>query len=279
MSGDAQVAERAAEQSAETGRNPHGSFIWYELITPDPDAAAQFYGDVVGWTSRSAGMDGMDYRLFSIDGTDVAGFMAPSPDAGEGLRPGWLGYIGVDDVDASVARITAAGGAVHMPAMDLEDVGRMAMVADPQGVAFYVMRGASEQPSRSFAPTTAGHCCWNELTTSDQRAALAFYTDQFGWTKGDSMPMGEMGDYQFIEHGGAMIGAVMKQSDGGSPPAWNFCFRVPNIDEAIAQVTRSGATITSGPVEVPGGDMVINAADPQGVAFMLLAPGKTQGDQ
>ena len=257
-----------------SGRNDHGSFIWYELISPDPDAAARFYGDVVGWQSRSAGMDGMDYRLFSIDGVDVAGFMAsPSPD----MRPGWIGYIGVDDVDAAVARITAAGGAEHMPAMDLEGVGRMAMVADPQGAPFYVMRGASDQPSTSFAPMTDGHGAWNELVTSDPTAALAFYTDQFGWTEGDAMPMGEMGDYQFIEHGGEMIGAVMNRPPDGPPPAWGFCFRVHDIEGAGRRITAGGATITYGPTEVPGGDMVIQAIDPQGAPFMVVAPGKTSG--
>lgn len=258
-----------------SARNAHGSFIWYELISPDPDAAARFYGDVVGWRSRSAGMAGMDYRLFSIDGVDVAGLMAgPSAD----MRPGWVGYIGVDDVDAAVARITAAGGAVHMPAVDVDGVGRMAMVADPQGVPFYVMRGASDRPSRSFAPTTKGHGAWNELVTTDQAAALAFYTDQFGWTKGDAMPMGEMGDYQFIEHGGEMIGAVMNRSPDGPPPAWGFCFRVPDIEDAGRRITDGGATITYGPTKVPGGDMVIQAIDPQGAAFMVVAPGRKSGE-
>lgn len=256
-------------------RNPHGSFIWYELITSDPDAAARFYGDVVGWQSRSAGMDGMDYRLFSIDGVDVAGFMAaPSAD----MRPGWVGYIGVDDVDAAVARIKAAGGAVHMPAMDVEGVGRMAMVADPQGAPFYVMRGAGDQASTSFAPAIPGHGAWNELATTDQSDALAFYQDQFGWTKGDAMPMGPMGDYQFIEHGGEMIGAVMNRQSPDQPPAWSFCFRVPDIDAAQRRVTDGGATITYGPAEVPGGDMVIQAIDPQGAAFMVIAPGTTSGE-
>ena len=267
---------QTAGRSGAGARNAHGSFIWYELIVADPDAATRFYGDVVGWESRSAGMEGMDYRLFSAGGVDVAGFMAPP--SGADMRLGWLGYIGVDDVDASVAKITAAGGAVHMPAMDVEGVGRMAMVADPQGAPFYVMRGASDQASTSFAPTTAGHGAWNELVTSDQAAALAFYQDQFGWTKGGVMPMGEMGDYQFIEHGGEMIGAVMNRTPQSPLPSWGFCFRVPDIDEALVRVTSGGATILYGPIEVPGGDMVIQAVDPQGAAFMLVAPGKPRGE-
>ena len=255
--------------------NPHGSFIWYELLTDDPDAAATFYGDVIGWTGRSAGMPDVDYRLFSAGGTDVAGHMKLPAEAAEmGARPGWLGYIGVDDVDETVSSITAAGGKVHMPAMDMAGVGRMAMVADPQGVPFYVMRGASDEASTSFDPTTAGHCSWNELSTPDQAGALAFYTGQFGWEKGDAMPMGDMGDYQFINQGGAMIGAVMTNPPGGDRPSWKFAFNVPDIHVAAGKIKSGGGAIHYGPVEVPGGDLVVMASDPQGARFMAVGKGK-----
>jgi predicted enzyme related to lactoylglutathione lyase len=253
-------------------RNPHGSFIWYELLTADPDAAAAFYGDVLGWTAASADQPGVDYRLFSASGTPVAGHLK-LPDGAEeaGMRPGWLGYIGVDDVDASVSRIRAAGGQVHMPAMDMPGVGRMALLADPQGVPFYVMRGESEEASSSFDAKKAGHCSWNELSTPDQEGALEFYTREFEWQAGDVMPMGEMGGYQFIEQAGAMIGAMMT-SPPDSRPAWNFAFGVRDIDEAAARIAAAGGTVDHGPIEVPGGDHVVMATDPQGARFMAVGP-------
>lgn len=253
-------------------RNRHGSFIWYELLTADPDGAAAFYGDVLGWTAAGAGQPGIDYRLFSANGTPVAGHMK-LPDGAEeaGMRPGWLGYIGVDDVDAAVADIVGAGGKVHMPAMDLEGVGRMALVADPQGVPFYVMRGASEEASTSFDWVKAGHCSWNELSTPDQAGALAFYTGRFGWAKGDVMPMGEMGGYQFIHHGDEMIGAMMTNPPG-MPAGWKFAFGVRDIDQAAAKIAAAGGTVHHGPIEVPGGDRVVMASDPQGARFMAVGP-------
>ena len=254
------------------GRNPHGSFVWYELLTADPDSAAAFYGDVIGWTASSAGQPGVDYRLFSAGGVPVAGHMKlPEAAAEAGMAPGWLGYIGVDDVDSAVAGIEDAGGRVHMPAMDLEGVGRMALVADPQGVAFYVMRGAGDSPSPSFDSKKAGHCSWNELSTPDQAAALAFYTARFGWKAGDVMPMGELGGYQFIEQDGDMIGAIMT-SPPGLRPAWNFAFGVGDIDSAAARIEAGGGTVHHGPVEVPGGDRVVMASDPEGVRFMAVGP-------
>lgn len=253
--------------------NLHGSFLWYELLTSDPDAAGKFYGDVIGWESRSANQEGMDYRLFSASGSDIGGYMALPPEAADcGAKPGWLGYIAVDDVDASVERITAAGGKVQMPAMDIEGVGRMAMVADPQGVPFYVMRGLSDETSDAFDPQQMGHCAWNELSTSDQVGALAFYGEQFGWTKGDVLPMGDAGDYQFIHLGEEMIGAVMTNPPEAPPPAWTFAFNIPDIDEGVAKVTNGGGTIVYGPVEVPGDAMVVVAVDPQGAKFSLVAP-------
>lgn len=258
--------------------SPHGSFIWYELMTTDTGAAGRFYADVVGWTVGDFDGDVSGYRIFSAGEAGVTGMMALPADAAQsGMRPGWLGYIGVDNVDAAVASITAAGGAVRTPARDLPGVGRMAMVADPQGVAFDVMRGVSELSSTSFDadPNAIGRCGWNELATADPKLALDFYIGQFAWTKGDAMKMGEMGDYQFIHHAGTMIGGVMKCMPGGPPPRWGFYFRVADIDVAARRTRDGGGTIVHGPAEVPGGMHVLVATDPQGATFALV--GKRAG--
>jgi predicted enzyme related to lactoylglutathione lyase len=142
--------------------NPHGSFIWYELMTTDTAAAGRFYSDVVGWTIGDFGGGVPGYRILSAGERGVGGMMTIPAEARQGgMRPVWLGYLGVEDVDAALAAITTAGGTVHMPATDLPDVGRIAMVADPQGATFYVMRGASQQSSSSFDPAATGHCAWN----------------------------------------------------------------------------------------------------------------------
>lgn len=256
--------------------NAHGEFIWYELMTPDPEASKAFYDKVVGWNIGPRPAGDMDYRMIeAADGT-VGGVMRLTQDMiSGGAHPMWLGYFGVDNVDASVATITAAGGKVHMPATDIPDVGRLAMVTDPQGVPFYVMRGASDGTSTAFSRTSMGHVCWNELRTPHDAAALAFYDKHFGIKKVGAMPMGEMGDYSFLANteGGDAIGAVMK-APPGAPHMWGFYFRVPDINAAKATVEASGGTIAHGPNEVPGGEMVLSAIDPHGVHFGLVAPGK-----
>ena len=264
--------------------NQHGDFIWYELLTDDADAAGDFYGKVIGWTSVGAGQPGMDYRFFSSgDGSDtkdgVGGYMAITPEMAEhGAQPAWVGYIGVDDVDTTVAKLVAAGGAVLMPAMDLDGVGRMAMVADPQGAPFYVMKGASEEASHSFASLEPkiGHCAWNELSTTDPEAAKAFYGSLFGWSKDGEMDMGPMGKYEFLKASGGRfaLGAVMPKMPEMPVCAWSYYFRVADIDAGVSAIETNGGTILQPPIEIPGGDFSLMALDPAGAAFGLVGPRK-----
>jgi predicted enzyme related to lactoylglutathione lyase len=252
--------------------NPHGTPIWYELITGDPAAAGAFYQKVIGWQDGGcpgATVEGSgDYHVYvAPDGQGVAGMMK-TPE-GAPPEPRWFSYIGVDDVDAAAGKIVAAGGSIHMPPTTMEGVGRMAMVADPQGVVFYVMKGSSPEASTAFKRMAPGHGEWNELQTSDDQAALAFYGDQFGWTKDGAMPMGEMGDYSFLGHDGGMIGAVMK-APPGEAPGWNYFFRVGDIDAAKQRIEEAGGSIVQEPMEVPGGDFVIYARDPQGAKFGVV---------
>jgi hypothetical protein len=255
--------------------NPHGSFIWYELMTQDAPAAKTFYDAVVGWDIGDP-MPGMDYRMINAPDGMAGGVMGIGADMlAAGARATWLGYFGVDDVDASVASIVADGGKVHLPAFDAPGVGRLAMVTDPQGNPFYVMRGASEESSTAYSRMNPQHVGWNELVTADDAAALAFYAKQFNLAKVGVMPMGPMGDYSFIantESAGEAIGAVMKTGDG-SRTGWGFYFNVPDIHAAKAAVEAGGGRVHHGPNEVPGGQLVMQCADPEGVFFGLAGPG------
>ena len=256
--------------------NPEGTPIWYELMTADPDASKAFYDDVIGWTVEAQPSGEMDYRMIDSGsgGGLVGGVMRLTADMqSHGAKPTWLFYIGVNDVDASVEKIKAAGGSVLMPAWDIPGIGRMAMVADPQCIPFYVMRGASDESSTAYDRMGMGKCNWNELSTPDQAAGNEFYATVFGWTYPDKMPMGPMGDYIFVNVGDQVIGATMNHSGEGPPPAWRFYFRAPDIEEAAAKVTKNGGTVHAGPMEVPGGDRVIVASDPHGVMFGVVGPG------
>lgn len=253
-----------------------GDFIWYELTTPDPLAAAGFYEAVLGWRQRPVENPAMPYHLFSMAGVDVSGAMTLTADmAACGARPGWLAYIGVADTDAAAAALIADGARQIVPPTDIPGVGRFALLTDPQGAPFYIMRGGSEGGSTAFAPNLAGHCQWNELSSTDPVAALGFYSRHFGWQKSTAMPMGEAGTYQLVSHGGGDIGAVMPQLQPGAPSSWLFYFGVADIDTAEASLKARGAAILHGPSEVPGQIFIIVATDPQGAVFGVVGPRAT----
>jgi uncharacterized protein len=269
--------------------NHHGDFIWYELMTPDGAASAAFYGPMLGWTY--GGND--EYREIQGSEGGVGGMLQLTPEmTAGGARPAWVGYILVDDVDKMVASVADGGGTVYMPARDMPGVGRFAMVADPQGAPFYVMKPTppADNPDAasnafSYDRPRVGHCAWNELATSDPAAALHFYGQRFGWVKDGEMDMGPMGKYEFIRHTGrapdgspsgqGMLGAVMPKVPEVPVSAWNHYFRVADIDAAVAHIEANGGKVIHGPAEIPGGDFSMNGIDPQSAFFALVGSRKS----
>ncbi|HEX5238454.1 MAG TPA: VOC family protein [Sphingomicrobium sp.] len=257
------------------GLNPPGSFIWYELMTTDAEGAKAFYDAVVGWTIGEASPEFQGYRMIGRSDGKFNGGVLPLTDEMQqhGARPMWLGYLNVDDVDATAASIEGAGGKTLMK-HDIPNVGRIAMVADPQGVPFYIMKPippANDPNARSdvYSREAPQRVAWNELMTSDQAGALDFYLGQFGWTKGDAMPMGEMGTYQLVSHDGDSIGAIMTKAPD-KPSRWRFYIRVDDVDRSKSTIESKGGTVVHGPMEVPGGDRVLIGIDPHGAEFALV---------
>ena len=253
-----------------------GSFIWYELMTTDPLGAKAFYDAVVGWNidAQSASPD-MDYRMIARPGGEMTGgvFTLNQEMLDQGGHPIWLGYIGVDDCDAAAKAIEASGGKVTMPPMNIPMAGRIAMVADCCGAAYYIMTPAPPPgggESTAFSPDGIGSCGWNELYAGNAASAIAFYTGLYGWTLPEPMDMGPMGKYQFINHDGVTIGAIMGKPPHMQVPGWNHYFRVADIDAAHAAIAANGGQVLNGPMQVPGDDWVIKGMDPQGAAFALV---------
>ncbi len=263
-------------QHNRTGPNPPGDFIWYELMTPDAEGAKAFYDAVVGWSVGEAVAEYNGYRMINTsDGGFAGGVLSLSAEMKQhGARPIWLGYIHTRDVNSQIASIEAAGGKALMPATDIPNVGRIALVADPQGAPFYVMTpippvGRENEPSTVFSPGDPERCAWNELSTSDPASARSFYGGQFKWATDNFMPMGDHGEYRFIDLEGLTLGAIAG-SRGDQPPHWRFYFRVPSVSKAQELAEKAGGKILMGPMEVPGGDHIVIGMDPQGAEFALV---------
>jgi predicted enzyme related to lactoylglutathione lyase len=249
--------------------NFNGKFVWHELMTTDADAARKFYSEVVGWQTRDAGIPGMAYTVVSVGEAGVGGIMTLPAEAA-GAKPGWIGYIAVDDVDAYVGRVKQAGGAVHKPAQDIPGVGRFAVVADPQGAIFILFKGTVTEPPQQPSPQTPGAIGWNELHAKDWESAFGFYSGLFGWTKGESVDMGPMGTYQLFAAGAEAVGGMMSNFQPAPGPFWLYYFSVDAIDAAGSRVTANGGQVLQGPHEVPGGMWIMQCQDPQGASFALV---------
>lgn len=266
--------------------NPDGTPVWFELSTPDADAARDFYAAVAGWTIAPSPMaEHGGYLIASApDGAGVAGMMTPPPEAP--AFPGWAVYFGVSDVDAAAAKVTGLGGAIVFGPMDIPHVGRFAIATDPQGVTLVLMTGSSPEDSAAFRQVpgadSLGHGVWIELATPDPDGALAFYGALFGWENQGAMPMpvlseaegGEAGDYTFLGAGEARPGAVMSSATTGAPARWTWYVHVADIDAAIATAQAKRGTLLQGPDQIPGGDYSASIADPSGAQIGLVGPRK-----
>ena len=167
--------------------NSHGRFVWYELMTTDIEAAKAFYASVVGWGARDASMRGSTFSLFTVGESPVAGLMNVPEDARRmGATPHWIGYVGVDDVDAAVDQIKQLGGAVYVPPTDVPDISRFSVVADPQMATLALVKGQKSSRAQSAGLGAPGRVGWHELLAADWEKAFAFYSELFGWQKADS---------------------------------------------------------------------------------------------
>lgn len=251
----------------------HGKFVWYELMTTDTAAAERFYRSVIGWDAHDSGMPGMAYTLFAAGMTDVAGLMqVPEEARAMGAPPSWIGYVAVDDVDASAAQVKQEKGSVYRAPDDIPGIGRFAIVADPQGAVLALFKGAGEMPGAPAPGGTPGHAGWRELHAVDRDAAVAFYSKMFGWTKGEALEMAPGFVYQIFTRGSEMLGGMMTKNENSPAPFWLYYFNVAGVDGAVARIEAGGGQVLNGPHQVPGGSWIVQGRDPQGAMFAIVGP-------
>jgi uncharacterized protein len=252
----------------------HGRFVWYDLTTTDMEAAKAFYTKVMGWGAQDMSMPGTAYILFTAGQTLVCGLTQLPEDAKKlGGKPRWLGYIEVDDVDATADLIKRLGGAVHVPPTDFFNVSRFAVVADPQAATFGLIRWLRPGRELPVEPDTSGRVGWHELLAADRERALDFYRALFGWQRADTK-VGATGTYQLFSAGEQTIGGMLTKPRKVSVPAWVYYFNVVDIDAAAKHVKAGGGQVLDGPIEVPDGSWILQCLDPQGAIFALAGKRK-----
>jgi predicted enzyme related to lactoylglutathione lyase len=245
-----------------------GRFAWYELMTTDVAAARAFYSNVVGWKARDASTTELAYTLFIAGDDPVSGLMALPEEARRmGATPRWMGYVGVDNADATTDRIKRLGGAVYVPPTD-SNIGRISVVADPQTAILALverLKTGSSEPAELDQP---GHVGWHELLAADWAKAFGFYAELFGWQKVDT-ESGPVDAYQLFSAGGQTIGGMFTKRPVEPIPYWLLYFNVGDIDAATERVRRGGGQVFEGPFVVPEGSWIARCIDPQGAIFAL----------
>lgn len=250
---------------------PNGRFCWYELMTTDPDAAADFYGRVAGWTTCPWGEGENPYIMWMNGETPVGGLMELPK---EGVPACWLGYVSTPDVDATNEKVRSLGGSI-LEELAIPQVGRISVVRDPQGGVLSVIEPEGDAPGHD-AMAAVGEVSWHELGTTDWEAAWRFYSELFGWQESSRMEMpGDAGVYQMFSRGAHPLGGMFNLHGAtpddapAMPVGWAFYVRVPDARAAVETIKELGGEVMNGPMEVPGGDLVAQCKDPQGVVFAV----------
>ncbi len=246
----------------------HGRFIWQELVTDDMAAAGSFYSKVIGWRVRPDAHQGGNYSILATEHGGVGGVTSLPDEARlSGGRAHWLPYVGVENVDATAAKAERLGGRILHAPSDIQDAGRYAVLADPQGASFGIYR-PKNPPAAGKSPATPGEVAWEELASTDFEAALRFYGDLFGWQVLRRTEMGSAGTYVVFGRGGVQQGGMYKLPAQVPTPYWLSYIEVSNTEAAADAARQAGGRVTSGPMDVPGG-RVAQLLDPHGVPFAV----------
>jgi len=237
-----------------------GTFVWHENVSSDPQRAQDFYTGLFGWEIEHFKSGDYDYPMISSNGQTHGGF----PTVPEGTPPHWAGNVRVESVDDTVEKVQSAGGRLVAGPMDVEEVGRYAVVADPQGAVLAVF-----QP-RGDGPEGAGVFVWDELGTQDVDGAESFYDAVFGWTTSD---MGEeYGGYKIFNLGEKGVGGLMKLPDTSIPSMWAPYIATDDVDATISKAQELGASVVVEAMDIPNVGRIAVLKDPVGAVFGLLKP-------
>ena len=242
-----------------------GTFVWHENVSTDPKRAQEFYNALFGWGTEVFKTDEFEYPMISVDGQSHGGF----PTVQEGTPPHWAGNVAVESVDDTVEKAKSAGGTLIHGPQDIPDVGRFAVLADPQGAVFVAFQPNGE------APQTAGVFVWDELGTQDVEGAERFYNAVFGWTTAD---MGEeYGGYKIWKNGETDVGGLMKMPEPSIPSMWSPYVAVEDVDATVAKAGELGGATLMEPMDVPNVGRIAVLKDPVGAVVGIIKPTPPQG--
>lgn len=243
----------------------HGRFVWRELMTTDVEDAKGFYGELFGWAFKGSEMPGgTTYWVASAGEKQVGGLMQKPKDVD--APPHWSGYVSVPDVDAATARAKAEGGQSPM-SLDIEGVGRMGLILDPNGAVSWAFKASTGDTPMTGRPQV-GEFCWESLATQDLAKAKSFYQAVYGWKPSEFNGMTVFGVAEGME---GQVADVMP-SPPGAPSFWGSHVVVAKVADARARVAKLGGKILMEEIAVPNIGLISVVQDRQGATISLFEP-------
>ncbi|MGH9090133.1 MAG: VOC family protein [Acidimicrobiales bacterium] len=243
----------------------HGVPSWVDVSVPDLPAARAFYAALFGWDVPEGPPEAGGYSIATLRGRSVAGV---GPQMNPAAPPAWTTYVNVDSADEAAAAVASAGGRMLVPPMDVLDVGRMGILADPAGAVLGLWQPRAHRGAQVV--NEPGTYCWSELVTTDLPGAAAFYGAVFGWGTNEA---GDGMTYVEWQVFGRSVGGMMPkpaEMPAGIPPHWGVYFAVEDADRAASRIGELGGTVVVGPMDIEPGRFAV-AVDPIGASFNVLA--------
>ena len=236
-----------------------GSFCWTDLGSMDWKAAKKFYTSLFGWTTKEIpmGENAPPYVMFQKNGQDICAVYQGDP----GMPAFWLTYIAVKNADESAKKAKQLGATVHKDPFDVLDVGRMAVLGDPQGAGFAIWQ--EKRNPNAPLPEGTGTRGWSELHTTDTKSAQSFYTSLFGW-KPKVSP-----EYTEFNVGSRAVGGMMNVHEG-EPPNWLNYFMVDDVDATVKKAKSLGAGRCLDPMDIENVGRFSVISDPEGAFFAVI---------
>jgi hypothetical protein len=249
---------------------PSARFVWHDLMTTDPARSVAFYSALFGWRTDAREVAGAGAYTAIRAGDVPFGGMVPL-DPKHGIPSHWVSYVAVDDVDATCARANAAGGRTCIPPTDIPNVGRFAIIEDPDGAILSpISLPNGSAPVEPSTPPVIGTAWWHELSTRDPMRAAAFYRAVFGWRVQEALMSDGAPYWLFMRDSGALAGGMLA-SNGASAhrPYWTVYVAVADVDDAVSRAVGLGATASFPCTDVPGTGRIGGFVDPTGAPIAV----------
>ena len=250
--------------TADGSSHREGDFVWYDLLTEDLPKAERFYGDLFGWTFAETEVPG--YSLIEHRGRPIGGIVDTATRRSKLNESQWVSVLSIPDVDAAVETARNSGGTVHIRPTDLPGRGRLAIVSDPRGALFALLRTTTGDPP--VREIEFGDWMWTELWTLEPETSAAFYTGLAGYDLEKRIILEDI-EYDVFTLGGTPCAGLIPLPDDNIRAHWLPYVRVEDAAALAKRVEDLGGRVLLDPSAGERRGSVAIVLDPTGAPLAL----------